>query len=190
VGKIRDGIALQNAEFHAAVKLAEQYQRITLTAVVDDDWPAFKFAYDQAADAFLRAAVANGRRIPVADPERKKYAAPLSFDQLRQANMLRLPQFRNAHGKQAHSEPDGSDWDRAAWLEAMVGEVGEYANFSKKYRRGDISEGEFMLQAQKELADVLIYLDLLAFNLGIDLTLAVRSKFNEVSERVGSDVRL
>lgn len=112
----------------------------------------------------------------------------ISFDDLRRANMKRLPQFRNAHGAPAHSKDDGSDWDRAAWLEALVGEVGEYANFSKKYRRGDISHAEFMAQARKEIADAQIYLDLLAFNLGIDLANAVEDKFNEVSVRVGSNV--
>lgn len=42
----------------------------------------------------------------------------------------------------------------------------------------------------KELADVVIYADLLAARLGISLGDAVRKKFNEVSERVGSDVRI
>lgn len=62
-GAARDGIALQNAEFDAAVELAKQYRRITMTPVVDDDFPEVKFDYDRAADAFLRAAVANGRKL-------------------------------------------------------------------------------------------------------------------------------
>lgn len=114
----------------------------------------------------------------------------LSFHQLRAANIARLPQFKNAHGRPAHSRDDGRDWDRAAWLEAMVGEVGEYANVSKKYRRGDITHPQFLDFAKKELPDIMIYLDLLAHNLGIDLGKAVVAKFNEVSKRVGSDVYL
>lgn len=114
----------------------------------------------------------------------------LTFDDLRRANIARLPEFRNAHGVPAHAKEDGSDWDRAAWLEALVGEIGEYANFSKKFRRGDITEEEFLTHARKEIADAQIYLDLLAFNLGIDLGNATEKKFNEVSDRVGSTVRL
>ena len=41
-----------------------------------------------------------------------------------------------------------------------------------------------------ELADVVIYADLLAERLGIDLGAAVRTKFNEVSDRRNIDIRL
>jgi NTP pyrophosphatase (non-canonical NTP hydrolase) len=75
-------------------------------------------------------------------------------------------------------------------LEAVTGELGEYANMSKKLRRGDLTEEEFKQAASKELADVVTYLDILAMQLGIDLGEAVRSKFNEVSRRVGADVFL
>ena len=114
----------------------------------------------------------------------------LSFWELEQANRMRLPQFKNKHGDPAHSEKDGSDWSRSDWLEALVGEVGEYANFSKKYRRGDITEEEFMIEAKKELADIQIYLSLLSMQLGIDLGNATIKKFNEVSHRVGANVFL
>jgi NTP pyrophosphatase (non-canonical NTP hydrolase) len=112
----------------------------------------------------------------------------LSFNTLRRANMARLPLFKNAHGEPAHAELDGSDWTRSDWLEAATGELGEYANFSKKFRRGDITEEEFLAAARKELADVVTYLDILASQLGINLGEAIRDKFNEVSTRVGADV--
>ena len=112
----------------------------------------------------------------------------LSFWELEQANRMRLPQFKNKHGEPAHAKLDGSDWSRSDWLEALVGEVGEYANFSKKYRRGDITEKEFMIEAKKELADIQIYLSLLAMQLGINLGQATIDKFNEVSKRVGVEV--
>jgi NTP pyrophosphatase (non-canonical NTP hydrolase) len=112
----------------------------------------------------------------------------LTFDELREANSIRLPQFKNSHGEAAHSMPDGSDWTRSDWLEAALGELGEYANFSKKFRRGDIAEAEFMKHATKELADTVTYVDLLAKRLGIDLGEAVRNKFNEISLRVGASV--
>lgn len=114
----------------------------------------------------------------------------LTFAALRRANIERLPLFKNSRGLPAHASPNGSDWDRAAWLEAITGELGEYANKSKKFRRGDISQAEFLVEAQKELADVQIYLDILAYRLGIDLGDAVRDKFNEVSRRVGAEVYL
>ncbi|MGC4002840.1 MAG: MazG-like family protein [Pirellulales bacterium] len=114
----------------------------------------------------------------------------LTFDQLRAANTARLPLFKNKHGEPAHSKAGGSDWSPAQWLQAMVGEVGEYANLRKKFDRGDVTAEEFRNEAAKELADVQIYLDLLALQLGIDLGEATRSKFNEVSRRVGCDVTL
>lgn len=112
----------------------------------------------------------------------------LSFNTLRQANIKRLPQFKNKKGKKAHSKKDGSDWTPAQWLQAVTGELGEYANLRKKFERGDITKAEFDVEAKKELADIQIYLDILAFQLGVDLGQATKEKFNEVSERVGSDI--
>lgn len=114
----------------------------------------------------------------------------LTFDALRRANIARVPQFKNALGGPAHSESDGSDWSPAQWLQAAVGELGEYANVRKKFERGDLTRDEFTALARLELADVVTYLDILAFRLGIDLGQAVRDKFNLVSERVGASVRL
>lgn len=114
----------------------------------------------------------------------------LTFNTLRWANIARLPTFKNSKGQAAHSKPDGSDWSPAQWLEAVVGEIGEYANLHKKYVRGDIDEDVFKFNAGKELADVQIYLDILAFQLGIDLGKVTMDKFNEVSVRVGSPVRV
>lgn len=112
----------------------------------------------------------------------------LTFNTLRQANIKRLPQFKNAKGQPAHSTEDGSDWSPAQWLQAVTGELGEYANLRKKYERGDMDYGEFMNAAADELADVVTYLDILAKQLGIDLGRAVINKFNFISKRVGSSV--
>lgn len=114
----------------------------------------------------------------------------LTFNRLRKANIARLPTFKNKHGQPAHSEPDGSDWSPAQWLQALAGEMGEYANLRKKYERGDIDELTFYKEARKELADIQIYLDLLAFRLGIDLGQATVEKFNEVSDRINSQIYL
>lgn len=124
----------------------------------------------------------------------------LTFNSLRGANKARLPQFKNCHGEPAHSESNGCDWSPAQWLQAVVGELGEYANMRKKFERGDIDRATFEAAAAKELADVQTYLDILAMRCldygleihptGVDLGRATMAKFNEVSQRVGSDVRL
>jgi NTP pyrophosphatase (non-canonical NTP hydrolase) len=124
----------------------------------------------------------------------------LTFRKLRLANIIRLPKFKNKMGKPAHSKPDGSDWDPAHWLQALVGEVGEFANLRKKFERGDIGYVEYAVEAEKELADIQTYLDILAMRAldyedfahptGIDLDYAVQMKFNEVSRRVSCDVFL
>lgn len=114
----------------------------------------------------------------------------LTFNALRGANKARLPQFKNRHGALAHPLPDGSDWSPAQWLQAVVGELGEYANLRKKFERSDIDAEMFKREASDELADVVTYLDILAMQLGIDLGQATMDKFNRVSDRVGSTVRL
>jgi NTP pyrophosphatase (non-canonical NTP hydrolase) len=114
----------------------------------------------------------------------------LTFDALRAANTARIPEFKNRLGQPAHSKPDGSDWSPAQWLQALTGELGEYANFRKKFERGDIDEATFKREAAKELGDVMAYLDILAMQLGIDLGRATQDKFNETSARVDCYIRL
>lgn len=109
----------------------------------------------------------------------------LRFEELRIANTARLPVFKNRKGEVAHSEPDGSDWLLSAWSNATLGELGEAANIIKKIERGDMTLDEARPLLAKELADVQIYLDLLAFRAGVDLGQATIDKFNEVSDRVG-----
>jgi NTP pyrophosphatase (non-canonical NTP hydrolase) len=119
------------------------------------------------------------------------YICPsLSFNELRDANLARLPQFKNGKGEPAHSQPDGSDWTDSDWIMAVTGELGELANIRKKVLRGDLSMIEAKQALADELADVQIYLDILAFRLDVDLGEAVRSKFNRVSDRVGCNVKL
>jgi len=71
----------------------------------------------------------------------------------------------------------------------MAGECGEACNVVKKIDRDGWSE-DLQLKLAKELADVVTYADLLAARFGIDLGQAVAMKFNEVSERVNSELRL
>lgn len=73
------------------------------------------------------------------------------------------------------------NWTPADWVMCLVGEVGKAANFQKKIKRGD--DGVDESDVGKELADALIYLDLWADSIGVDLADAVVKKFNEVSGR-------
>lgn len=109
----------------------------------------------------------------------------LTFNTLRSANLARLPEFKNAKGEPAHSKPDGSDWSLGEWCNAVVGELGEAANIIKKIQREDISLEDARSQLADELADVVTYLDILAYQAGIDLGKATTDKWNKVSERVG-----
>ena len=108
----------------------------------------------------------------------------LTFGALRRANIARVRLFLNSKGQLAHT--DGvMDWSPNDWMTALCGEVGELANLLKKVRRGDFSPAEAHKQISDELADVQIYLDLLAERMDIDLADATASKFNEVSTRQG-----
>lgn len=109
----------------------------------------------------------------------------LTFNELRIANVERFPQFRNNRGELV----DCASWTSADWMTALTGEVGELANFLKKLKRGD-DVPHAPDHIAKELADIQVYLDILAWRLGVDLGEATRQKFNEVSERVGCPVRL
>ena len=78
------------------------------------------------------------------------------------------------------------------WACALAGEVGEACNLIYKLANDRKHNGEAVTAKMigKELADAQTYLDLLAQRLGIDLGEATRAKFNEVSDRIGSEVKL
>lgn len=86
-------------------------------------------------------------------------------------------------------------WSPSDWATALAGEVGEACNFIKKLRRLDGAdshhdtpkEREYLIkEIGKELADSLIYLDLLAARFDIDLSQVTIDKFNEVSGKRNS----
>lgn len=118
----------------------------------------------------------------------------LKLSALRAANVARLPQFRDGKGRLSHphveGQPPGYDWALSQWSNALCGELGEAANLVKKIERGDFTLDEKRTELADELCDVLTYLDILAHRAGINLAEATISKWNRVSERVGSDVRL
>lgn len=102
---------------------------------------------------------------------------PLDFDTLREANVSRCESaFFLLYA-----------WSPNDWATALAGEVGELCNLLKKMRRGDVVDPA---EIAKELGDIVTYADLLAARLGIDLGEATRAKFNEVSDRRGSAIKL
>lgn len=83
-------------------------------------------------------------------------------------------------------------WTPNDWLTAVTGELGELANLLKKLHRGDTVDKRTGRPISKkdladEIADVVIYMELLSQRLGIDMGDAVVSKFNEVSAERGFD---
>ena len=79
----------------------------------------------------------------------------------------------------------------------MAGEAGELANKLKKLdrlQRGITGTTEnqkaLLLEVLDEMADVVICVDLIGMEIGIDSAEAVRSKFNATSEKHGLKTRL
>lgn len=113
----------------------------------------------------------------------------ITLNQLRRANSTRKAMFTNKHGELAHG-PDTVPWNRAEWVEAMMGELGEYCNVSKKFRRGDLTKSEFIKAAMEEIGGTLLYLDLLCEEIEretgepFDLAYAVVYEFNRKSAQI------
>jgi len=104
----------------------------------------------------------------------------LNLSELRAANAARMTSpelYRSC-----------AEWNEADWALSLCGEVGELANMIKKVRRGDISVDDPAIG--EELADVLVYLDILSYYLGFDLSLETIAKFNKTSDKVGSEEKL
>lgn len=79
------------------------------------------------------------------------------------------------------------DWTPMEWAVCLAGEVGEACNLIKKVRRGEVVS---VYDIGDELADVVIYVDLLCERMGLSLEEHIIKKFNEVSDRVGSERKL
>jgi len=115
-------------------------------------------------------------------------------------NELTFSKLRNANVKRCEDVFHPLDsWSPTDWATAMAGECGEACNNIKKLRRLDGTDGSLdtkyertrlIYETGKELADLVIYADLLSARLGIDLGDMVANKFNEVSEKRGSKVTL
>lgn len=119
------------------------------------------------------------REIDITSEEAQRFLAEgLSFRTLRNANLQRF------------SDYPCDEWIIAQWITALVGEVGEFANNIKKVDRGDFSFEHVFKKLEQEIGDIQIYLDILAYKCGINLAEATILKFNEVSDRVGSPIKI
>lgn len=116
---------------------------------------------------------------------------------MRDLSLLRLRAFNVARCEDVFHPVE--DWTPTEWAVAFAGEAGEVCNAVKKLRRladgtntaKDPQTDEQAVEAiASELADTIIYADLLAARLGIDLSEAVIRKFNEVSNLRKSNVLL
>ncbi len=101
----------------------------------------------------------------------------LDFDLLRNSNVRRCEDVFHPL----------ISWSPTDWACAMAGECGEACNLVKKMRRGETVPDQ---EIAAELADLVIYADLLAARLGINLGEAIVRKFDAVSRRRGSSVFL
>jgi NTP pyrophosphatase (non-canonical NTP hydrolase) len=108
----------------------------------------------------------------------------LTFDELRKANLKRLPDFKFQSPRGTHGL---YEWSPTDWGCALAGETGELCNKLKKLRRGEPIQTQ---EIANEIADVQIYLDLLAQRLKINLGQATVDKFNRKSREVGSEIML
>jgi NTP pyrophosphatase (non-canonical NTP hydrolase) len=127
----------------------------------------------------------------------------LDFEEMSTMNAQRAERW---HGRNWLDAKD--PWSLADWANAMGGEAGEAQNIVKKMRRieanlwdkqtypgdatvvlsrlaqlhGSEAYEELREMLGNELADVVLYADLLAQKAGLDLAACVRTKFNRTSE--------
>ena len=112
--------------------------------------------------------------------------------------MLEFEAFRQINGARGVKWHNGTldSWSVSDWGVAMGGECGEALNAIKKLRRVEdeipnISEPERQLSTVaeaiakigEEVADTVIYADLLCQRIGLRLEDVVRKKFNETSKK-------
>jgi NTP pyrophosphatase (non-canonical NTP hydrolase) len=129
-------------------------------------------AYRMIADAIEET---KGKLEPEQNP-------PIFYDTLEQANIARQLEWKNS-----------DKLDLSYFGNAAAGEMGEACNVVKKLERERLGlEGSRATIADlaTELADVVIYVSLLAIKSGIDLDRAIFEKFNATSEKLGFRTRL
>lgn len=157
-----DAIDRQNKEFDALTELAKRWETLQRVPVVDDDYPEVRRRYEGAMKDFLRAVEGNGR-----------LKGPLSS-----INIFAMHERFTGALFPAYSNQD----ERFLSL-ALCGEAGELANIIKKRWRDGVDMTE---EARNEIADIRVYLELLAKCFGIEgdkLAHQVETKLRAVVEK-------
>lgn len=98
------------------------------------------------------------------------------------------------HRKRQEEYHDINLWSTLEWAGSMCGEAGEAANIAKKIKRIDCgskkkskkSREELVRHLGEELADTVLYADLIAISLGLELEDLIKDKFNKDSLKDGS----
>lgn len=104
---------------------------------------------------------------------------------------LTIKKFQKINARRSRKVfPQCKSWSLAEWSNALAGEAGEACNLTKKMARDGRSIEKERKELGKEIADVVCYCCLLATAAGIDLEKAVIQKFNEVSDRKKSKIKL
>lgn len=112
----------------------------------------------------------------------------MTFDEFSKRNRKRC-ESPNGFNHKLHS------WSLSDWFTAVMGELGEAANYGKKMNRirdgirgnkgHDIDFTELRNKLKKEIADTFIYLDLLAQSQGFDIEKIIEETFQAKSKEIG-----
>lgn len=112
----------------------------------------------------------------------------MTFEEFAETNIARCRRWH-----------DPKAWSAQMWCLAAAGEMGECCNAIKKLHRHDTGvqqraesgdRAKLMKAIANEIGDVVVYLDLLAWRLGLSLENCVRDTFNRISVREGFPERL
>lgn len=112
---------------------------------------------------------------------------------------LRLENIKRC--RRWHGDAGVNSWLPEQWSNAAAGEMGEVCNAVKKLCRltqksphagnnNPESIEEATAAIASEIGDTIVYLDLLAARLGIDLEESIKNTFNRVSKREGFPERI
>jgi len=117
--------------------------------------------------------------------------------------LKKLTQVNYKRCRRWHKSEDLSDWSISDWACAMAGEAGEVCNAVKKLNRlrdnlpskNDPdrqinSYEEAKAKIGEEIADTVLYLNLLAIRLNLDFEKEIKNKFNSVSKKYGFPEKL
>jgi NTP pyrophosphatase (non-canonical NTP hydrolase) len=135
---------------------------------------------------FDRENICN-RRIFKKEELTKVSVSTIEYNSLRKANEARQKEWKGRESVTVESVTMSFRGNE------LAGEVGEACNIIKKLERakmGSVGSTATIEELAEELADVIIATDLIAMQADINLSSAVRNKFNKTSEKYGLKTRM